>query len=1192
LFRFRNSNSRTAKVMESAQATTQQKPFGIRVANQLFKSQGFAGHHLASYAHFVQTIIPEIITETPAFDYENDSYRFAHSFRNIYLHKPVISEHDGTGKEITPIEARQRDLTYSSPLFVQAEKRFIHKLTGEIIESRENFFCGCVPVMIRSIQCRLYDASLEKRIQAGECEYDEGGYFIVKGCEKVLIGMERMATDQVYVFPNKHDPQDLYAEISSLEEKSKKAPSQFYIHILPSNTLGKKSLRGYMNYFKKEFPLGILFKALGLTSGIKELIYKEFLFEGLKPIDKKALEELVDGIEEESHHIQSSSEAMMALAKIATTPISTADKKEIFITAVLEKEFLPRTGIDIQSFPAKIRFLAYMTQKLLQVAFGLRPHDDHDHERNKRSDESGILLASIFRQSWNKVNRELQFAIRKKLDAGAVLKEILLGQLVNNTSLTKDLTYSLSTGNWSAIRNSHMKTGVSQALNRFNHQSVLSHLRRNMNPMPKNSALSKPRQVHCSSWGFMCNFETPEGGSIGLIKNKALTCSVTIGFSDIFISEIIHPKLHPHLTEQYCWTILLNGKIQGFDSSDEIYHQIHKMKTKCMLSCFTGIYANRKYKEIYIWTDSGRKCRPLFIVRNKLNEVLSEVGIQRRVSAIISQYVDKTHLEIAMTEDWLRDLENGKKTWNDAVREGLIEWIDPAEQENLLICVRSEDLNNDGLLYTHAELNTAFIIGACSSVIPYANSDPAARITYQSSMSKQAASYPATNSKQRFDTMSHELWYPQKPICQTAAMEPMHFNELPGGQNCVVALITSGGANMEDAVILNQSSVDRGMFRETFLRTYKETESRITGQEEYFGKPLNEPAAHKLGSDGLVRVGVRVDEDDILIGKISHASDSDGKPIKPSQCYMKHGERGIVDQVLLTQNPDGSHTAKVVVRQDRIIEIGDKLAAVHSQKGVVGLIKQAVDMPFSSEGIIPDILINPHCVPTRMTIGHLKEIRAAKYGAASGTFPNATIFSATGKKNDEVQQEIAKGLKDLGYQEEAWETMYDGVTGNMMRAKIFVGVCFYQRLKHMVQDKIHARQTRGPIESFSHQPSAGRAREGGLRIGEMERDCMISLGGAFTIQQRLRDLSDKYRLPVCLHKNCGLIAIANPEKKIWICQACKRKRIGYVWVPYAAKLLIQQLMATNLALRIETDDIPEEELVEGKELVLKRQIPS
>jgi DNA-directed RNA polymerase II subunit RPB2 len=1170
------------------QSSSNGKSFGVRVANQFFKSQGFASHHLASYAHFVQTIIPEIITETPPFDYENDMYRFSYSFRNIYLHKPVIAEHDGTGREITPIEARQRDLTYSAPLFIQVTKRFNHKLTEETIENQENFFCGCIPVMVRSIQCRLYCATEDKVIKAGECTYDEGGYFIVKGCEKVLIGMERMATDQVYVFPNKHDPQDLYAEISSLEEKSKKAPSQFYIHILPSNTLGKRSLRGYLNYFKKEFPLGILFKALGLTSGIKDLIYKDFLFEGLRPIDKKALEDLIDGIEEESHHIQTTSEAMMALAKIATTPISTPDKKILFITAVLEKEFLPRTGIDIHTFPSKVRFLAYMTQKLLQVVFGLRPHDDHDHERNKRSDESGILLATIFRQSWNKVNRELQLSIRKKLDSGAVLKEILLGQLVNNTSLTKDLTYSLSTGNWSAIRNSHMKTGVSQVLNRFSHQAVLSHLRRNMNPMPKNSALSKPRQVHCSSWGFMCNFETPEGSSIGLIKNKGLLCSVTVGFSDIFISEIIHPKLQSQLSSENSWTILLNGKIQGFDRDDDIYHQIHKLKIRGMLPCFTGIYSNRKYREIYIWTDSGRKCRPLFIIRNRLYEALEEVGLSRSIYKTISGFVEEPYLEVAMTEAWLKDLESGKKTWNDALREGLIEWIDAAEQENLLICVRPEDLNRDGLPYTHAELSDAFIIGACSSIIPYANSDPAARITYQSSMSKQAASCPATNSKQRFDTMSHELWYPQKPICQTAAMDPMHFNELPGGQNCVVALITSGGANMEDAVILNQSSVDRGMFRETFYRTYKETESRITGQEEYFGKPPNEPAAHKLGPDGLVRVGVRVDEEDILIGKISHASDSDGRPLKPSQCYMKHGERGIVDQVLLTQNPDGSHTAKVVIRQDRVIEIGDKLAAVHSQKGVVGLIKAAVDMPFTAQGIIPDILINPHCIPTRMTIGHLKEIRAAKYGSASGTLQDATIFSATGKRNDEVQKDIAKGLHDLGYQEEGWEVVYDGITGNMMNARIFVGVCFYQRLKHMVQDKIHARQTRGPIESFSHQPSAGRAREGGLRIGEMERDCMISLGAAFNIQQRLRDLSDKYKLPVCLYKNCGLIAIANPEKKIWICRACGRKKIGYVWVPYAAKLLIQQLMATNLALRIETDDIPEDELVAGKELILAK----
>lgn len=1163
------------------------KPKSIvqRTSNAFFKSQGFASHHLGSYANLVQNTIPELVMETVPFDHENENYRFQYHYENVYFHKPGIIEHDGTVSEIYPNECRLRSLTYAAPLFVRTIKRFTRKLTGKTVESVENVFFGLFPVMVYSVLCRLHGASVERKVkEGGECEYEQGGHFIIKGAEKVLMGMERMATDQVYVFPNKHDPLDLYAEISSLEERSRRAPSQFYIHIMPSNTLGKRSLRAYISYFKKEFPIGILFKALGISKGIKDMIYKQFLFNRLNARQKKELDELIDGIEEESFHIEGTSEAFTSLAKIASTQISNKDKAKVYVSAVLEKEFLPRLGIDETAHKNKIRFLVYMVQKLLMVFFGLRAHDDHDHERNKRSDESGVLLATIFRQSWGKVNRELQFLIRKKMDSGSDFKDIVLGQLTNNLTLSKDLQYALASGNWSAIRNSRMKTGVSQILNRFNYQATISHLRRTINPMPKNSVLSKPRQLHGSMWGLMCPYESPEGASIGLVKNKALTCTVSVGFSDIWITELIHAQeLSEELDEDHTWYIFINGKLQGFDTSDKIYKFIHDLKLSGTLPIFTSVYSERRNREIYIWTDSGRKCRPVFIVRNILYRFLKD-SLLPELCEVVNDYAGRCFLEVAMTEEWLTELEAGRKTWNCALREGLIEMIDASEQENLLICSKIEDLNRDGVPYTHAELNDAFIIGACASIIPFANSDPAARITYQSSMTKQSVSLPTTNFPKRMDTMNHILWYPQKPLCQTQQMEPMNFNELPAGQNCVVALVTNGGANMEDAVILNQDSADRGLFRESFYRTYKETESRVTGQEEYFARPPNEPSAHKLGLDGIVRAGIRVADDDMLIGKVSNAVDSEGKPYKPSHTFVRHGEHGIVDMVLLTQNPDGSHTAKVQVRQDRPIEVGDKLAATHSQKGVVGLFRPAIDMPFTSEGIIPDVLINPHSTPSRMTIGHLKEIVASKYAGVSGQFIDATIFGSTGAENDRLQGEISEGLKALGYQENGWETMYDGTTGEMMKAKIFVGACYYQRLKHMVADKIHARGMRGPIESLTHQPTAGRAREGGSRLGEMERDCLISLGAAFTIQEKLRNLSDKYKLPICLDKNCGLIAIANPEKKIYICKACKKSRVGWLWVPYSLKLLIVQLMAAGLALRVETNDVKD-----GDELELKSQ---
>jgi DNA-directed RNA polymerase II subunit RPB2 len=1125
------------------------RALGVRVADVFFKSKSLVAHHIESYANFVQTTIPDTITETVPFDYENEQYRFVYNYDNIYLGPPAVIEHDGSVTDLWPNQARLRDLTYAAPLFAQVSKSLTRKLLNDTISGDENVFVGMLPIMIKSCACRLHNMNEEQLIKANECSYENGGYFIVKGDEKVLMGMERMCTDHVYVFPNKHDPEDLYAEVSSLEERAKKAPSQFSIHVLPSNMLGKKSLRACLSYFKKEFPLGVLFKALGVTEGIKEMILKHFLFTKLRPLQKRQMEELIDVVEEESFHIADQEAAYTALAKIGTTHISGDDKGVMYVEAVLEKEFLPRIGIDKSAFELKVNFLCHMVQKLLQVLFGLRPHDDHDHEKNKRSDTSGPLLATIFRQSWGKINRELQILIRKKMDGGAALKDIMLSQLINTLSLSKDIGNALATGNWSAVRNSRMKTGVSQPLNRFNRQAALSHCRRVINPMPKNSVLSKPRMVHSSMWGVTCPFESPEGPGIGLVKNMALMCCISVGFPDIWIVEIIHAlNLGKELSEQTPWIIFVNGKIQGYGESPIAYEMIRNMKLAGTLPMYTSISIDKINREIYVWTDSGRKCRPLLVVEDG---------------------------KVRMDEAYLKLMESGEKTWEEAIGDGMIEMVDGAEQENLLIAVKLIDLERDGLKYTHAEMSDAFIIGTCASIIPYGNSDPAARLVYQSSMSKQAASVATTNVNQRMDGMNHVLWYPQKPICQTIQMDQMNYNDLPAGQNCVIALITNGGWNCEDGIVVNQDSLDRGLFRETFYRTYKEGESRVTGQEETFGRPPGETGTDKLDLDGLAKMNVRVYEGHMLMGKTCNGLDADQKPIKPSNTFIRHGEHGIVDSVMISQNLDGGRTAKVMVRQERKLNVGDKLAAPHSQKSIVSICRRGIDLPFcSSTGIIPDIFINPASQPSRMTIGHMKEIRAGKYGAANGVFPDATMFQYSKAENRQIQENIAKGLMEQGYEPSGWEVMSDGTTGEVMNARIFVGVCYYQRLKHMVQDKMHVRSSGGRVDPMTKQPNAGRSRDGGLKIGCMERDIMISLGGAFATQQRLRDLSDKYKQCVCLNPECGLIPIANPEKKIWVCRACKTKKIGWIWLPCSMKLLIQQLYAAQLAPRLMTEEMP------------------
>ena len=1142
------------EVSSSSVALETQYENNWKIVSEFLKKWSFTYHHKESFANFINTIIPETVCETAPFELETANYKFSYKFIDVYLHKPCITEHDGSVTELLPMEARHRNLTYSSPLFARVSKKFTNKLTNETTESIETINPGNIPIMVKSVQCRLYKATNEEIIKAKECIYDQGGYFIVNGTEKVIMGMERMCPNTVYVFPNKHDKDDIYSEISSMEERARKAPVPFYVHQTVNSQLGRKAIKASINYFKKEFPIGILLKALGMME-FKNKILNHKLFSNLEGLKRRELETLVEYIYEDSYHIKSQEDAFKYLNKISTTQGSTIQKVNAFINAVLEKEFLPHIGIDNSTFLDKAEFVVYMIQSLLLPAFDLVEFDDHDHYKNKRVDVSGPLIGSIFKQSWAKLDRELKIAIRKKMETNNI-KDIVLQQSINNTHLTKDLNHVLATGNWAVVRSSRVKTGVSQVLNRFNYQSYLSHCRRLINPMPKNSVLSKPRLLHNSSYGLVCPAETPEGHSIGLVKNMALLVHVSIAFNDRFIYEILEEEglyLNQKTIDDY--KIFLNGKFIGFYENDHFFDHIKELKLNGTIPYDVGVYYNNKKLEINIMTDGGRLCRPLLVVKD--NKVL-------------------------LTPDYIEKVVAGEKTWMNLLQEGIIELLDSAEQECALICDDTNNLGTDKLNYTHAEIHPATIFGVCANTTPFANRDPAARTTYNSSMAKQSVSVPTTNFNERMDTLMHALHYPQKPLCQTKTMEDMLYTTLPGGKNLVVAVTTYGGWNMEDSTILNQSSIDRGMFRSTFYKTYKDTESKITGADEKFGIPriprngnMDIKGIEKLGNDGIISPGAVVSEGDILIGKYSMTKIGDDF-FHPKCVTVKSGDEGVIDKVMISINPDGTRMVKIRIRQERIPEIGDKFAAPHSQKGVCGITKRHEDMPFTSKGIVPDLIFNCHSVPTRMTIGHLAEIWGGKNAALQGKFQDATSFE------ERNLEDISQGLLELGYSRYGNEVLYDGATGEMMKAKIFFGSCYYNRLKHMVHDKLHGRSSRGPITTLTHQPAEGKAREGGLRIGEMERDAFISLGASKVLQQRLMNLSDKFKLPIC--SDCGLFAICNPEKKIYICKACKSKKVVYVHIPYATKQLFLSLYALGIAPRILVEKDEENNDVKVKDI--------
>jgi DNA-directed RNA polymerase II subunit RPB2 len=533
-----------------------------------------------------------------------------------------------------------------------------------------------------------------------------------------------------------------------------------------------------------------------------------------------------------------------------------------------------------------------------------------------------------------------------------------------------------------------------------------------------------------------------------------------------------------------------------------------------------------------------------------------------------------------------------RRGFSTLVRTDKVEFLDVNEEETMMIAMSPDDLdpgytNKDAIhTYTHCEIHPSMILGICASVIPFPDHNQSPRNTYQSAMGKQAMGVYASNFLERMDSMAHVLYYPQKPLIATAAMEHMKFRELPAGTNSVVAIACYSGYNQEDSLLMNQGAIDRGFFRSVFYRTYSASEDRAGAKRPWLQQKFENPdpaitramkpaGYEKLDADGIVQAGARVSGGDVLIAKT--------EPLPPEETMgarvqratkrdlslcMRRNEQGIVDRVLLTTNRLGDRYAKVRVRNIRIPQIGDKFSSRHGQKGTVGMAYRQEDMPWTCEGIVPDIIVNPHAIPSRMTIGQLIECLFGKLTTLLGQEGDATPFT-----NLTVDQ-LSLELQRLGYQRSSNEMMYSGHTGLPMEAQVFIGPTYYQRLKHMVDDKIHAR-ARGQTTKLVHQPMEGRAKEGGLRFGEMERDCIIAHGTANLLLERMFLSSDPYRTHVC--DICGMIAIADVRNGNFHCNTCNSGpsaqpvRVSQVYMPYAAKLLFQELMAMSIAPRIMTD---------------------
>ena len=1150
-------------------------------------------HHLDSYDDFIDNKIEKIVQQfNPLSIYNNYNeeennykYEIKMEFGKTYFKNPMIYENNGSTKIMYPQEARLRNLSYSMTLLIDIEITIIEnpfdENTRNIVSKKmlKKINIGKIPLMIRSKYCMLNNTTDLN----DECCYDLGGYFIVNGNEKVIVGQEKIAENKVYVFKtNKNNTKYSYfAEVKSTSKKGFNSPKNCSVKFTLTDKYNNNYFKVSVPHCKVDIPLFILFRAFGIISD-KDIV--ECIVYDIK--DNREFVNLLKPSIEEAKEIMTQNDAIeyilkfsMILGQPKDIKIS-RERKIVLFKEMIMRDVLSHMGENLKK---KALYLGYMTKKLMMCYFKKIDIDDRDSYCNKRVETSGYLMGVAFRQYFTKLIKDIRNQIMKELNSNpwknhknlnieCIINNNNLYRIIKSTTIEAGLKYCLATGNW-GIKSTFSRVGIAQVLNRLTYTSTLSHLRRINTPTEKTGKLVAPRKLHNTQYGIICPSETPEGGAVGLVKNMAIMTNITIDYSEEPIKKVIESfdnvKKIDELDYSYFSNktkIFINGEwIYIVDNSSiELYKHLISCKRKCIINIYTSVSFNNYLNEIVIYTDSGRCCRPLYILdNNKFRISKSDINKLK-----LGEY-DFNNLIVKSLNNSGFHSNNQKK-----IGEGCIEYIDSDEAFNRIIAVSPKDLKKKKLQYSNCEIHSSLFLGLLSSLIPFSNHNQSPRNTYQSAMGKQAMGIYMTNFNKRMDTMGHILHYPQKPLVNTRIGKILPSNNVPNGINAIVAISSYTGYNQEDSVIINRGAIERGLFNSTFYRTYKDDEKKIqsSGREEKFIKPdpkitkgIKPKNYDKLDSNGLVKKNTYVNSEDVIIGKILPLKTKTNNRYlyKDSSTFLRSNETGFIDNIYTNRNSEGHKFCKIRVRSLRIPMVGDKFSSRHGQKGTCGMILNEEDMPYTKDGIRPDIIINPHAIPSRMTIAQLVETILSKLCALEGGYGDGTPFMGTEIKN------IIELLENNNFMKNGNEILYNGINGTQMKSKIFIGPAYYQRLKHMVEDKVHSRAY-GPMVMLTRQPAEGRARDGGLRFGEMERDCMIAHGSAHFLKERMLDMSDNYKTFIC--KKCGLIASVNPEHNIYKCKSCKNySDFAEIRIPYACKLLIQELESMSIAPRFITN---------------------
>jgi len=1210
-------------------------------------------HHLESYNDFFNGGINRIFNENnPIRFIEREDESEPDSQRNecmlylggkdgskIYLGKPIIYD-DNHSHFMYPNDARLRNMTYGTTVHYDVDVDFIYYYNGTKMEKTvtlEKIFLGRFPIMLQSNLCILSGLEREARFNLGECRNDYGGYFIIDGKEKIVIPQEKFADNMLYIRHNKDD--DVYsnsAEIRSVSEDTSKPIRTTAVKIVaPSPSFTNNQIVVAIPNVRKPMPLFIVMRALGVISD------KDIIKTCLLDLDKN--DSYIDLFIPSVHDANKIFNQTTALKYIA----SFTKRNTISGTLeILSDYFLPHVGE--LNFLEKAYFLGNMVFRLLKVYTKEEKPTDRDNFRFKRVELTGSLIYDLFREYYliqkkdisRKIDEEYYYhkgeykgiddPSKKKSASDEKSKESkyrgdnFIGLIESNVrDFFKDRIVEAGfkkafKGNWGS--EAHTKRlGAVQDLNRLSWYTFISHLRKINLPLDSSAKVVGPRLLNSSQWGFIDPIDTPDGGNIGLHKHLSIVAHITSGTSAVPIIKwlrantplkIIMECSHEQLANST--KIFVNGNwIGAIDEPFELMDTFRLYKRNGLIPIFTSISFNYQHNEINIYTDAGRLTRPIYYIDEDKKESFNRKDVMEKIKSeklswtqLVSGIKEKSLEKYSIKSNKIyevSELYKDAETKLDDVyqmlqkNKAVIDYIDTAEEESALIAIRQEDLKKSKY-YTHIEIDPSLILGVMGNLIIYPENNPLPRNSFSCGQSKQAVSMYHSNYQMRIDKMGVVLNYGQIPLIKSRYLEYINNEEQPYGINAIVAIMSYTGYNVEDAILINEGSLNRGIFRTTYYSMYEEREesSKVSGlsNSKFANIEKNKVTGTKPGYDyshlddyGMIKENTPVNDKMILIGKIS--SNLENKDLwSDASAKPKKGQLGFVDKSFITDSEDGFNIAKVRIREERIPAIGDKMASRAGQKGTIGLIIPEENMPFTPDGIRPDLIINPHALPSRMTIGQIVECLFGKACTNYGMFGDCTAFQVKGSNH----QTYGKMLVEAGFHSTGNQLLYNGMTGEQLESNIYIGPTYYMRLKHMVKDKINYR-ARGPNTGLTRQPVQGRANDGGLRIGEMERDGVLAHGLSYFLNESFLVRGDEYYMAVC--NKSGAIAIYNDAKNIFLSPFADGpinfhtnpdgtmnikniskfgRSFSIVKIPYSFKLLIHELQTMNIQMRIITDE--------------------